>query len=358
MLTEQGCRERRARFWDRLPQLPDTVTLIDPQHVRYLAGGYVSPIGLGGDFRAALVLRRGGPTTLIHDGRLPPSITRAHVDEVIKLNWYDGQHPETGPRQLAVASQLPSGPVDSWISPQYREVVTALAAMRRQKDADEVELIRTCCRVAEAGHDWALHHVVPGMSELDVYGAIVTACTRVAGEPVIVYGDFAVSPGPERRGGPPTGRVLQPGDLMILDYSVILGGYRCDFTNTICVGREPTPEQQRLFGLTQQAMAAGEAELRAGAACQRVDDAVCGVFRAAGVLDSFGHHAGHGLGLMHPEPPYFVRHSTETLMENDVVTLEPGLYVTGVGGMRIEHNYRITPDGFERLSRHRIALRP
>lgn len=73
--------------------------------------------------------------------------------------------------------------------------------------------------------------------------------------------------------------------------------------------------------------------------------------------DRFGHHAGHGIGLAHPEPPVLVRDSTDTLLAGDVVTLEPGLYVPGVGGIRIEHNYLITETGYERLSQHVIALR-
>jgi Xaa-Pro aminopeptidase len=75
------------------------------------------------------------------------------------------------------------------------------------------------------------------------------------------------------------------------------------------------------------------------------------------VADAFPHHAGHGLGLTHPEAPFFVRHSDESLLQGDVVTLEPGLYVSGVGGLRIEHNYLVTERGYERLSHHEIALR-
>jgi Xaa-Pro aminopeptidase len=357
MLTAEGCRARRRRLFDRVAGLPDPLVLADPLHLCYFAGAYVSPISLGGGFLAALVLRADGSATLLHDGRLPPSVQSAHVDEMRAIPWYDGESPGRGPRQLALLDALPAAPADTWGSPTCRAVVEAVADLRRQKDPDELALLAQCCRVAEAGHDWGLHHVAPGMSEIDVYAGVAGACQRVAGQPVIVYGDFAVSPGPDRRGGPPTSRRLEAGDLMILDFSVILGGYRCDFTNTVCVGREPTAEQQRLFDACVRAMAAGEALLRAGAACQSVDDAVCDSFRRDGLLEHFGHHAGHGLGLSHPEAPYFVRHSTETLLENDVVTLEPGLYVPGVGGLRIEHNYRITPDGSDRLSRHRIALR-
>src|SRR5262249_25289946 len=115
-------------------------------------------------------------------------------------------------------------------------------------------------------------------------------------------------------------------------------------------------EQTRLYELCMNAMAAGERELRAGAACLAVYEAVRGSFDKAGVGESFPHHAGHGLGLTHPEAPFFVRHANETLLAGDVVTLEPGLYVEDIGGIRIEHNYLITTKGFERLSNHEIAL--
>ena len=86
-------------------------------------------------------------------------------------------------------------------------------------------------------------------------------------------------------------------------------------------------------------------------------EAVREAFDKAGMAEHFPHHAGHGLGLTHPEAPYFVRHADETLLAGDVVTLEPGLYVAGIGGIRIEHNYLVTERGYERLSNHVIALR-
>src|SRR5262249_3720970 len=149
------------------------------------------------------------------------------------------------------------------------------------------------------------------MTELEIYAGVNRACIEAVGEVVVVYGDFAVSPGPERRGGPPTRRVIEPGDMFILDYSVIISGYRSDFTNTIVVDRSPTADQKRLYDLCLAAMRAGARKLRAGASSQEVYDAVNGVFVAAGMADQFGHHAGHGLGLIHPEPPFFVKHSTE-----------------------------------------------
>src|SRR5262249_53566862 len=149
-------------------------------------------------------------------------------------------------------------------------VIHTLAALRRQKDPDEVALLRRCMRATEAGHAWARANIKPGMTELDVYCGVNTACTQAATQAVVVYGDFAVSPGSARRGGQPTQRGLEPGDMFILDYSVVIGGYRSDFTNTLVVSKEPTADQRRLYILCAEAMAAGEKELCAGRACLTV----------------------------------------------------------------------------------------
>lgn len=363
MLSPEWCRRRRERLWQRLDPPPDGDFLLvaDPIHLMYLANFWVDPFSLGGGFGGLLLLRKDGHAKLLHDNRLPKSVEQAHVEERRAIVWYEGQAPGHGPRQLALLGEV--NPTRDGVRVHDRPgdkyaatLVTTLAALRRQKDPDEVALLRRIMRVTEAGHAWARRHVKPGMTGLDVYCGISTACTQAAGQAVIVYGDFAVSPGPERRGGPPTSRPLEPGDMLILDYSVVLGGYRSDFTNTLVVGRPPTADQERLYLLCREAMAAGEKELRAGTPCLTVYQAVRAVFERAGVAEHFPHHAGHGLGLTHPEAPFFVRQANETLLPGDVVTLEPGLYVPGVGGIRIEHNYLVTDAGFDRLSNHEIAL--
>jgi hypothetical protein len=363
MLTAEGCRGRRERFWRSLDPRPegDHLRLADPIHLMYLANFYVDPFSLGAGFGGYLLVRRDGHAKLIHDNRLPKSVERVHAEERVVVPWYDGQSPGRGPRQLALLESVNPAHAGLRIhdrpgDPYAATVINTLAGLRRRKDPDEVALLRRCMRATEAGHAWARANVRPGLTELDVYCGVNTACTQAAGHAVVVYGDFAVSPGPERRGGPPTARVLEPGDMFILDYSVVIDGYRSDFTNTLVVGREPTADQRRLYDLCMAAMVAGEKELRAGAACRTVYDAVRGVFEKAGVAEHFPHHAGHGLGLTHPEAPFLVRHATETLVAGDVVTLEPGLYVPDVGGIRIEHNYLITERGYERLSNHTIAL--
>src|SRR5262249_18351320 len=205
-----------------------------------LANFPIDPSSLNAGFGAVLILRQDGHTRLLHDNRVKAAAERAHVDERTSVPWYDGQSPGRGPRQLALVDEV--NPAHGGLrvhdrpgDPYAAVVISTLAELRRRKDPDEVDLLRRCMRATQAGHASARPHVRPGMTELDVYAGVHGACTLAAGQPVIVYGDFAVSPGPERRGGPPTDRALRPGDMLILDYSVVLRGYRSDFTNTLVV---------------------------------------------------------------------------------------------------------------------------
>lgn len=356
MLTADGCRARRQRFLDRLrPTHP--VVLADPIHLRYFANFHVDGTSMSADFGGLLVIRPDGSTLLFHDNKLPKTVELAHVDERRPLTWYTGQEPETSARRLALRAALEAhgGRIHDCIcDPLAPTVIGLIAELRRRKDPDEIALLKTCMRAGDAGHAWGRTHIRPGLTELEVYTGVANAVFASLGHWAVVYGDFTVSTGAKKRGGPPTSHRLQAGELFILDYSVIVQGYRSDFTNTICVGGQPTAEQQKLMDLSRQALAAGEKELKAGVPCQQVYDAMRTAF--GDMAEYFTTHGGHGLGLSHPEPPYIVRQSTETLVAGDVVTLEPGLYVDGVGGVRIEHNYLITDTGYEQLSHHSIAL--
>src|SRR6185503_3421243 len=114
-----------------------------------------------------------------------------------------------------------------------------------------------CMQATDAGHAWGRANIKPGMTELEVYTGVAAAAQAALGHWAVVYGDFAVTSG-TKRGGPPSTRVLKKGETFILDYSVIVQGYRSDFTNTLVVGGTPSAEQERLFGLCVKAMEAGE----------------------------------------------------------------------------------------------------
>ena len=362
MLTTEGCRARRHALREHLAASgfdPEVVLIADPIHLRYFAGFYVDPFSLGADFGGLLAIRRDGSATLIHDSRLPASVKSAHADEVRVLEWYDRTHSPPIARQGAILPAVAEfgGRIhDALDSETFYLVLSVASDMRRSKHADEIETLRSCMAAGDVGMAWGKTHAKAGMSELDVYNGIFSAVSLHLGYPAIVYGDFAVSPGPKRRGGPPTSQILKNGDTLILDFAVVVQGYRSDFTDTVVVGGAPTADQRKIYEACQSALAAGEALLKPGVSGRAVYGAVRGSLAGRGLAEHFPHHAGHGLGLSHPEAPFFVAESTDELREGDVVTLEPGLYIEGVGGVRVEHNYLIAAHGCERLSNHPLGL--
>jgi len=356
MLTSEGCRARRARLIDRL-RPANLLVLGDPLHLTYFANFHVEAISQHANVGALLVIEPNGHSTLFHDSKLSKSVELAHVDVRTPITWYTGQEPGRGPRGMLLRPVLEvhGGRMhDALGDPFAPQVFEAVAEQRRRKDPDEIDLLKLCIRATDAGHEWGRANIHAGMTELELYAGVANAVYRALGHWAVVYGDFTVTTG-AKRGGPPTPHPLKDGETFILDFSVVVQGYRSDFTNTLVVGRQPSAEQRRLFDLCVKAMAGGEGWLKAGSTCQSVYVAIHEVFAAGGVAEFFTTHAGHGLGLQHPEGPFIVRHSHETLLAGDVVTLEPGLYKDNIG-IRIEHNYLITDSGYERLSHHVISL--
>ena len=378
MLTAEGCLTRRHRLWNTLPEHIEWVLIADPRHVNYLSAFWVHPLSFAGGEHGLLLLERSGKATLLAENFARASTASdPFVDDEIIETWYDHQHSVIN-RDEALFNAVKiaadrvrgrPGAIESEALPVSAAVAinsdglasgyglgTILRTLRRNKQQDEVELLRRCMRGGEAGQARALEIVEPGVSELNVFREVQSASVAGAGEPVLVYGDFrATNAETPKNGGLPSDRVLQQGDLLILDFSVVLNGYRSDFTNTLAVG-DPTEEQQSLFAMCEQGLAAGAEALKAGAAARSIHTAASAPFVEAGRVP-IPHHAGHGIGLAHPEPPILVPQSDDTLEAGDVVTLEPGAYQSGVGGIRIERNYLITPTGSECLSDHRIALR-
>ncbi len=379
MLTADGCLARRRRLMKRVAPESAWAIVADPRHLMYLANLPVEPISWSSPPPGLLLVARDGTATLVVDNlavRRPESLC---VERLEIANWYNGVD-SPGDRRLAVIEHLvrclPRKLPDS-IAIEMRAVPAELLrrlsrdlsvrmfhsiddellAMRAVKDSDELDLLRRCIRAGEAGHARAWDIVRPGVTELDVYREVASACVAAAGQPAVVYGDFCSGPRTWlERGGPPTDRILQAGDLMILDFSVVIAGYRSDFTNTIAVGNRPTSEQCRLFDLCRESLVAAERTVRPGTRGSDLWQAVHASLTAAGPDYHYSGHAGHGIGLAHPEPPIFVPNSSDTLAAGNVITLEPGVYIEGVGGMRFEHNYVVTKNGFERLTNHRMGL--
>jgi len=379
MLSQSGCMHRSERLWDTLPKEVEWALIADPRHVNYLCGFWVNPLTNSAGERGLLFLERGGETILMCDDfAFASAIGEPHVDRKIIEQWYGRGH-EVANRDHALfhalqrfsaahdarygmveAEWLPVAALDV-LGPLHRldqstgiSLGSILRRLRRRKDPDEIELLNRCFRAGEAGHRRAKEVVAHGVSETEIYREVQSAVIARLGTPGLVYGDFrAATPTDPGAGGLPSPYVLRDGDTFILDFSVVLAGYRSDFTNSIAVGAAGSG-QRKLMEICRTAMSEGERALKPGVTGGEVHRAVNAPLAAAGWPLPF--HAGHGLGLGHPEAPAFIPESDEVLETDEVVTLEPGAYVKGIGGVRIEHNYLITRDGCQRLTKHAIGL--
>lgn len=377
MLTQEGCLKRQERLWATLPDSVEWVLISNPRHVKYFSNIWVDPVSFSAGQTVWLHMARSGKLTALADNFTLKSLSgEAYVDETVSETWYDVIHSvENRDYKQATALKKQFGSLDlakgaiecDSLSAAAFETVTGDAEpkimlgdvikfLRRQKEADEVAHLKTCMEATETGHEAALGFVRPGVTDMDVYRTVHAAVLEQAGRPCVVYGDFrATNATQPKAGGLPVGHTLQEGDLFILDYSVIIDGYRSDFTNTIAVG-EPSADQQALMDACICSLEAGEKALKAEVGCKTIFDICSDVLVQKG-FEPLPGHAGHGLGLEHPEPPAIVSESTDILMVGDVVTVEPGNYIEGIGGVRIERNYLINETDSENLSHHKISLR-
>ncbi|MCL4500013.1 MAG: Xaa-Pro peptidase family protein [Chloroflexi bacterium] len=229
--------------------------------------------------------------------------------------------------------------------------------MRLRKDENEIAAIRRAVSINDRGLTVAQRVIAPGVSELEVYAAIYREVLLSHGAPYTLRGDFVSGARTERIGGPPSSRVLEEGDLFIIDIFPVLDWYKGDFTRNFVVGK-PNARQLEVHRVLEDALAAGAAVIRPGIRACDLDAVVRESVTAAGYGAYFPHHSGHAIGLDHPEPPYIIPADPTPLQSRMVITLEPGIYIPGFGGMRLEQNFLVTDTGAEPLSSYPLKLIP
>jgi Xaa-Pro aminopeptidase len=150
----------------------------------------------------------------------------------------------------------------------------------------------------------------------------------------------------------PEPRPIEPGETVVIDFGATVDGYRSDMTRTVWVGDLEHPDLRRAVAVVGESQAAGVAAVAAGRECTQVDGACRQVIDAAGWGERFVHGTGHGVGLEIHEAPSVASTSTDTLASGHVVTVEPGVYLPGLGGVRIEDTVAVTDAGCDTLTRY------
>ena len=332
----------------------DAVIVASMPNIRYLTGFSGS---------SALVLVTAGAVVFLSDFRYRAQ-SQDEVGELARIIIEGGglwdrllkvlpEHPGVG-RVAFEAEHLTARDAERLIEPsrpwRFVSTVDLVESLRAIKAPEEVEAIRRAGTVATEALAQATAQVRPGLTEFEVAALLEGALRRGGSEwyafPTIV----ASGPRSALPHAHTSGRVVGPGDLLLLDFGAVVDGYCSDVTRTFVVGAAPTTEQATIHGLVRQAQQAALDGLRAGLTGRQGDALARDVIAAGGHAEAFGHSLGHGVGLEVHEGPRLARMAEEVLPVAAVVTVEPGIYLEGWGGVRIEDDVVLRSGSAELLT--------
>lgn len=225
----------------------------------------------------------------------------------------------------------------------------ALSLLRLYKGTEALAAMRQAARISEQALQAVLQQIELGMSEKEITGLLVIEQLKRGGgkhpfEPIVLSGPKSALPH-----GEPDHRVPTLGEPLLIDFGTTVQGYASDITRTFSVGA-PSRRLKEVYAVVQAANAAGRTAAKPGVAAEEVDRVTRQVIEDAGFGPYFTHRTGHGLGLDTHEAPNIVSGNTQVLEPGMVFTIEPGIYLPGEVGVRIEDDMVITPDGAESLT--------
>lgn len=218
-----------------------------------------------------------------------------------------------------------------------------------QKTAEEIDVMRRAQAITERVFEEVVGELRPGRTEREIAAEIVyrhlgQGADRMAFEPIVASGPQSALPHAR-----PTDRVMQQGEMIVLDFGCVVEGYACDMTRTVALG-EPEPEARRVYEVVRKAQAAALIEASAGMTTKALDHVARSSIQEAGYGDRFSHGLGHGIGLQTHEWPRVSYHTDDVLPAGAVVTIEPGIYLPGRFGVRIEDMVVLKDGGSENLT--------
>ncbi len=334
----------------------DALVVTELQNVRYLTG-FTGSAGV-------LAVTRAG-ALLTTDGRY-----RTQSDEQVEAagSSIEISIGALGAQRDAVRSFLSGGPHSarigleadhvSWSESRHwadrlGEIVPAsgqVESLRERKDGGEIDRIARAAQIADRALEEVLSMLSEGVSESEFGLALDTAMRRGGAEAAAFETIVASGPNSAKPHHRPTERIIGHGDPVVVDFGALFEGYRSDMTRTFFVGGEPEGELARVLEVVREAQAKGAAAVAPGVSCRGIDEVCRAVISEAGWGDRFEHGTGHGVGLDIHEAPAVSPLGTATLAEGMVVTVEPGVYLPGAGGVRIEDTIVVTENGSRPLT--------
>lgn len=225
----------------------------------------------------------------------------------------------------------------------------AISAMRSIKDADELECIKKAQKIAEDALAELLPSIKPGVTERSIALELnrlmfEKGAEDLSFETIVLSGANTSMPH-----GVPSDKKIEEGDFVLMDFGAVWNGYHSDMTRTVCVG-QPTDEMRKVYDIVLEAQLAGIEAAKAGITGSALDKVSRDIIEAAGYGDCFGHSLGHGVGMEIHERPNASPNYRIALEEGAVVTVEPGIYIAGKFGVRIEDFVVLNNESCENLT--------
>lgn len=226
----------------------------------------------------------------------------------------------------------------------------SVAALRMQKDPDEIDQMRKAAQIAQNAMLATLQGLGEGMTEKTIANRLIIQLLEAGSEPELPFPPIvAIGANSANPHAIPTDRPLQPGDLLLVDWGASYEGYFSDITRTFTFGAVD-PELLQIGEIVLEANQAGRKAGKPGIDAGAVDRAARSIISDAGYGSSFIHRTGHGLGMEAHEPPYIFGGNDLILTPGMTFTVEPGIYLPGKGGVRIEDDVVVTSEGLESLT--------
>ena len=260
----------------------------------------------------------------------------------------DGKRIGVEPRQMRLLefSHVKAGAPEA----DFPDATDVLSGLRLRKDKAEVDAMRTAVKIAQDALEATILQMKIGMTEKELASELVMQLLKHGSESEMPFAPI-VSSGPNSANphASPSQRKIQAGDLLVVDWGAAYDGYISDLTRTFAVG-EVDEEYKKIHKIVQESNAAGRAAAKPGVPCANVDIAARDVIEKSGYGKYFTHRTGHGIGMEAHEDPYMRGDNMQLLEPGMAFTVEPGIYLTGRNGVRIEDNMVITENGAESLS--------
>jgi Xaa-Pro dipeptidase len=268
--------------------------------------------------------------------------------KAIQALGLDGKRIGVEPRQLRLLEfrHVKNGAPEA----DFPDASDVLSGLRLKKEKVEVDSMRHAVKIAQDALEATLPFIKIGMTEREISSELVVQLLKHGSDSEMPFSPI-VSAGPNSANphASPTDRKLQAGDLLVVDWGAAHGGYISDLTRTFAVG-EVDDELRKIHQIVQDANAAGRAAGMPGVPCANVDKAARDVIERSGYGKYFTHRTGHGIGMEGHEEPYMRGDNMQLLEPGMAFTVEPGIYLPGRNGVRIEDNVVITETGADVLS--------